>query len=221
MSLFSDPFYIDHTEGFMLEEAERLTPALREGAICFDFGAHVGTRSIALAKRGASRVYAFEPSDRNFQRLVANVCTQGVYGKVIPIPMAVAPKTGTATLRRKNSDGQQSIVFREDLQGYEVPTIAFDSALDLGTWNIDYVKMDIEGGEWNVFADLRMRYETPLLRRIQRMDIELHDTSNTDFFSTDQTIGKEALKEFLEAAKFVVTDILNYGNFNGFSCSRK
>jgi FkbM family methyltransferase len=126
----------------------------------FDVGAHYGesvSEFITLFPR--SRVFAFEPDEKNWSRLqrrFANKPSIDVYH------LAVGQKDGRAVLHRNNYDATHSLLrfnaveinrwadandFSED-RAEEVDELTLDTfCARHGIANIDILKLDIQGGE--------------------------------------------------------------------------
>ena len=130
--------------------------------LAVDLGAHVGTRSIWLATDGGfKRVYAVEMQLDNFELLVKNIKRNGLQGIITPIHVAVSDRAELITIKAGGvNKGQFSIAY--DSLGFGTCETAMAVSLYellsgiLTAENadvIDFVKMDIEGSEYKVFAD--------------------------------------------------------------------
>jgi FkbM family methyltransferase len=120
---------------------------LRERRVVLDIGAHIGlwTRELAQEFRA---VVAFEPDPENFTALRRN--TEHL-ANVRALPLAVAPHTGRYRL---SHDGMIN-----SGEGYLVPATAGDDWVigvrldDCQFEQVDLIKADVEGCEWEVFAN--------------------------------------------------------------------
>lgn len=125
---------------------------LPQGGIFVDVGANCGLIT-AFAARRAARVLAFEPSPREYARLLANLAANES-ANVTPHPQAVAEAPGTVTLRLAEAGhaGHNTIgeafaykgVVTETL--HQVEAVTLNTAL-AGLERCDLIKMDIEGAE--------------------------------------------------------------------------
>lgn len=188
------------------EEALAEAPKL-EGAVVLDLGAHVGTVSVLAASRGAARVIALEPNPDNFLALVQNVRVNDQWGRVVPLPLAVAATTGTARLTSAGGSGQRSLLYKNvGQESFAVQTVAFEDLLAnvIRTFGrIDLLKMDLEGGEWPIFAHARKGGNVAaLLERVRYFDLELHDVSDEDYFEPGQSADVDGLKRWLAELGF-------------------
>jgi hypothetical protein len=83
-------------------EIEFLLAFVPPGGIVFDVGAHVGTHTLAFARRvgPSGRVYAFEPQPAVFALLTTNVARNGLSAACHLFNAGVAEAPGVATLPR-------------------------------------------------------------------------------------------------------------------------
>lgn len=143
-----------------------------DGDVIVDAGANVGLFSIQIARQNRrSRVIALEPFAENFEYLRANVARARL-GNVTCHETAL----GAAFAKgRMHAVGTRSLdhVLRIDSSATSETTIVPLSGLfDLaGAHEIDFLKVDIEGSERDVFAAA-----TPdVLIRFKRIAMEYHD----------------------------------------------
>jgi len=146
------------------EKAEMALAAayLRPGMKVIDVGANVGVYSI-LAERRVGKdgvVWAFEPSSESYQRLLKNLSLNHC-GRVRPAQMALSDRPGTLALQSDPGFGDAYRYLRTSEvangDGAEVvPVMSFDLyASQHGITHADYMKVDVEGGEYRVFAGAR------------------------------------------------------------------
>lgn len=117
-----------------------------------------------------ARIIGFEPDPVIFPYLQENVARNGLQG-VRLIQAALANRVGTYTFY---SDGKTGSRLAEHLRAsipdgwrqYEVPCIRLREYL---TEPVDFLKMNIEGAEWDVLADSEDR-----IKRVSEMVIEYH-----------------------------------------------
>lgn len=161
----------------------RHTPNVRPNFIV-DLGANVGFASLFFQHVWPSvEVYAFEPVPDTFDRLVRNVkdlngvlthnksagcddcevtfTSDGPGSRMITSEMSMAPSCVTCT---------QIDIFRF------IQSTRFSSG--------GLLKMDIEGGEWNIFADQRI---SQLLAKFDTVILEVHETSSGSVQMFEQT----------------------------------
>lgn len=150
---------------------------LRRDDVVLDLGAHVGMVSQEFAHR-AGKVYAFEPHPDTFRALCHNTRN---YRRIEPVNKAVSDRTGSARLffdaaaEGKFTEGSTLVTDKQNVSyenGAEVETIRLaDFVLSLDR-PVRLVKMDIEGAEYRVIADL---IETDAIGRIGTVFVETHE----------------------------------------------
>jgi FkbM family methyltransferase len=103
---------------------------LRPDEVLYDVGANVGAYTLvaAVGVPGA-RVVAFEPGAANFAALCANVELNGVGGRVIPVPLALGERSGSAALEGAPVAGASRSL--DGAAGPEHPTVLVDRLDDL------------------------------------------------------------------------------------------
>ncbi|CAE7561817.1 sdnD [Symbiodinium sp. CCMP2592] len=161
-------------------------------AVAVDIGASVGVVSVLLCKlwEGA-RVVAVEPAPPNFRYLLWNLKLNGVTDCVWPLNVAVGgqPLATTTILYSPtyptwaqrcqeeasecaSSDGSWRGGFADFQLRSDVETVTLAEVMALfGLTTIDFLKVDCEGCEWDVFAP---RIWERVRRRIRHVATELH-----------------------------------------------
>jgi FkbM family methyltransferase len=142
------------------------------GDVIVDAGANIGLFAIQMARQNRRcRVVALEPFAENFKYLEANVA--GGYWKTITC-REVALGAGFATGHMQAS-GSRSLdhVLRVGVNSTDgIPVIPLSGLFDLaGVKEIDFLKVDIEGSERDVFATA----SPDVLARFKRIAMEYHD----------------------------------------------
>ena len=160
---------------------------LREGMTVFDVGANVGELALLFSRfvgeRG--RVYAFEAGNGTFQRLTT-LCQVAAVRNVSVNHLALADKEGSVHLHVYEDDhsGWNSLAQRP-LQNYEinvkpvrteeVVASTVDAYCEMhGIGNIDLLKIDVEGAEYQVLLGARRMLQA---RRIRCCTFEFGKTT--------------------------------------------
>jgi FkbM family methyltransferase len=129
---------------------------LAPGMTFVDIGAHVGYYTV-LAARGVSPgglVFAFEPSPRNYELLLANVWRNGLTN-VVCYPWAVSDHMGFLDLFLDERNTGDNRLFQGDRgPGVRVRAVALDALPSIRP-PIDVVKIDVQGAEEAVVAGMK------------------------------------------------------------------
>jgi len=138
-----------------------LTPT--EGNVFIDVGAHIGKYTLQIAKTvGAQgKVIAVEPDPDSFRALLegiklnkfSNVVALNVaaYDRECMLPLYVSPARGKTLEGWLIGKGWSSVKRKVSRSIHEVPAKRLDKIVDdLGISNVDYIKVDVEGAEYEV-----------------------------------------------------------------------
>lgn len=139
-----------------------------------DVGAHVGIFSCLAAERGAKLVLAVEPNPTNFQVLLENIAGNNFQNIIVPLPFAVTNQNWqTQCIRSGSNSCLHSLVFKSDY-----PTTSITSVWSISLWmliaslpRVDFLKMDIEGGEWDLLSH---PLASEFFNCVYHIDIERH-----------------------------------------------
>ncbi|MDD5697534.1 MAG: FkbM family methyltransferase [Victivallaceae bacterium] len=150
---------------------------LAEGMKVADIGANIGYYVLMETRvvGSSGKIYAVEPSPDNFRQLRANVELNRPATPIEFHNLAIANKkakmrfqlSGTSNNHRLAPlDGTEDVGTVDNI---EVDTISLDELL--GDNEVDYIRMDPEGGEWFIFQGMSniLRRPGPL-----KMFLELH-----------------------------------------------
>lgn len=188
MAVFGyDPGSEDHRDAVREvwdEDVYRLDGIDLTGKAVVDVGAHIGAFSIRCALAGA-RVVAIEPWPEAHAKLTANIEWNGVKHLIYPVQRAMAPKGFDGlTLAQSGTSGMGTVDGRLAGEGaHVVATIDPDEVAEklataLGEGfgpEAEVLKVDIEGGEHDLFACPTMRR---LLPKCKHVMIETHPGPN-------------------------------------------
>lgn len=163
-----------------LADFDRRLAALSSSDVCLDFGANMGLFTEKMAATGAT-VHAFEPDPHCFAILQAKFAGRS---NIHLHNAAVARTAGQATLRRtldfaRSPDlqsqgssiaGHDPALYQAD--GITVETRAFVDVVNGFDRPVALVKMDIEGSEFEILAQI---LEAPERFHIKAMFVETHE----------------------------------------------
>ncbi len=132
------------------ETTKLIKATLKEGEIAVDVGASVGPITLQFARQVGpeGRVYSFEPTHRCFKYLKKNVELNGFTDRVTLYNLGAWDKT------------EMVGVPRCDVHPTMFPCVAIDEVLEAqGVYEIDYLKMDIDGSEPWALRGLERTFE--------------------------------------------------------------
>lgn len=177
---------------------------LYEGPLDYvvDLGAHVGSVSLLAAQKGAKKVIAYEPHPMTFQILEDMIKKHDWKGIIIAKNEAVV---GNADKKRILyapgivSDPTSCLINRwaGNAVRNEVKCMRFKDLL--GKDIIDYLKIDIEGAEYELFDSVTEED----LSVVRFLDLEVHHTPHCDeeaFHEKIKKLGfiKDAFSQVIE-----------------------
>jgi len=128
--------------------------ALRPGDLAIDIGAHVGYFSLLfrLAVGRTGSVIAFEPMPETYRRLLHNVLANR-FTNVLPLPLAVADQSGSATFHIHPDNEGESSLLQDGAGGHTTPvqvTCLDDLFSDGLPARPRLLKIDAEGVEMDI-----------------------------------------------------------------------
>ncbi len=135
-----------------------------------DIGANIGVYSLFAASCGACRVIAFEPNTEAFDCLQHNIRENHLETVIEPHQFAVASLAGRKIRFPKRSSPYNSFLRGESAQEYEFVKTVDLAAVMKNIDHVDLLKMDCEGGEWDILAGAGR----DLFARIDAIRMEYH-----------------------------------------------
>jgi FkbM family methyltransferase len=179
-----------------------LRSLLRQGDVFLDIGANAGVIALAASKwvGPAGCVFAFEPSCREFDRLI-DTLERNRAANIQPFRVAVGARSGTASLRVASDEfgGLNTVAAAFAYDGVElarieqVPATSLDEFLAARDVRVAAIKIDVEGAE----ADILAGAQRTLARDRPALVVEI-------FSRSLETCGssREALEQILRAARY-------------------
>ena len=157
---------------------------LRAGDVVVDIGANIGCFALEAGRRvgPSGKVYAVEPEEQTYNRLVENVRLNGRY-PVTPIRGAVAGRSGVLELNVPGRDFLFTSIYKEvdgrPISG-TVQRVSCQNLEDLlqsnGIKRVALLKLDCEGAEHEIIDTM----SPDLARRIDNLIIEFHNIPGRD-----------------------------------------
>ena len=148
---------------------------IKRGSVVVDVGAGIGEFAVlASSKVGKEgKVIAIEPSPEDFETLQLNV-RKNRCGNVIPINSAVSSKKEKLSLTFK---GRTFVAASNTL-------VNILRNLEIPVNSVNYIKMDIEGGERSVIPS-----SMDIIRNIDYLAIEIHDGFSGELIPKMKNLG--------------------------------
>ena len=152
---------------------QAVMPALLGSGDCYvDVGANVGGLAVPAARLvgETGTVICFEPVERNFHRLQANLRKRKGPPKIVLKQWAVGDTEGFVTMYLNFWDGWHTTERGYNVKGGYIGTIqieqvTLDEALaDLDSEHVDLLKIDVEGTELTVLEGARSLFRTQRVR---------------------------------------------------------
>ena len=170
---------------------------LKPGMTVLDLGANIGYFSVLAAglvgKSG--QVHSFEPAPTCFTQLGRNLAA---FPWAHVYPAAVGDAPGTACFHfsdKANETGWGSLLSGEDAPTREttVPVVRLDDwAREQAVRRVDFIKMDIEGGEFRALqgaAELLSRYRPVLVAELNSVCLARDNRKPDDVLAQLRTAG--------------------------------
>ena len=137
------------------EKVYRFWEDVKEGDVVLDIGASVGAYAVSILENNPKKVYCVEPSKKLMGVLKSNCDSE----KIETINWGIVEREGDGINIFGGKDQQfKGITFKNMLERYSIN-------------HVDYMKVDCEGGEYNIFRDENMEF---LLNKVKFMAIEIH-----------------------------------------------
>ena len=189
---------------------------IHRGDIVVDIGAHIGYYTLQFANLvgPTGKVYAFEPEPKNFELLKKNVQINK-HDNVVLIQKIVSDKVGIVEFFISKFDSIGNKLFKSDESGssIKVGSTTLDEYFKDLKKKIDFIKMDIQGGEGKATLGMKnLLKENKNLKIIQQWAPEPLKQNHTNpedhlkflqhigykFYEIDGTIKKDILPITIE-----------------------
>ena len=130
---------------------------IQNGDIVLDIGANIGYYTLMMAKSVGKKgkVFAFEPEPSNFNILKKNVAINK-YDNIVLEQKAVGNKNGRTKLYLSEKDTVRHATHKSKWckDSLEVDIVKLDDYFGNNVERIDFIKVDVEGGEIDVFKGM-------------------------------------------------------------------
>lgn len=125
--------------------------------VIVDLGGYIGDFALhahAYFHHLHPKIYTFEPSHENFRYLQANVILNGRDSDITSLPIGVASRSGAMSLDTSSKRPDEFSLSAKTSRRFPVCTVRTlpDICKEYGINSIDVLKIDIEGGEYDLFS---------------------------------------------------------------------
>ena len=165
------------------DKVEIIEQELREGMVVLDCGSNIGFYPLleATIVKETGKVFTFEPDPRNYSLLIKNININLYDGIIEPINMAVSDKSGEAQIIIATRSNLSKVATENDKEYLErhsiedrinIQSTSVDEFCEGKNIELDFVRMDIEGYEVEVFRGMKKTFEAS--KKGFKVLLELH-----------------------------------------------
>ncbi len=168
------------------------TSDLGDEPIALDIGAHVGCFSVAFARKHPhASVYSYEASPSTASYLQRNIADCGLDSRVHGNNLAVQGTAGTLELADNGAaSGHNGVLhLTAESKKVSVRSVSMAEALQAGGRTADVVKIDTEGGEY----DMVLGSEPSDWAGVRRVVLEYHDLPGHSWEELEEFFAKAGL----------------------------
>lgn len=212
---------IAETGRYENEEIEKIIENLNEASVFFDIGANVGIYSISVAKKFSDiHIFAFEPVPETVEILKENIVRNNVASKISIFDEAVSNTDGFINLTLDFHSSNYVTNNNSYYNKKSVKTVTIDKFVEENKIeNIDLMKIDVEGHEYNVLEGSIRALDTfkpiILIELIERNDQIFADRVNHDYNDSIRILLDLGYKYYIfdDQSKLIHMDCKNEGRF--------
>lgn len=155
------------------QSTEEIKKSIKKDDVVIDIGANIGYYSLLM--HNAKKIYALEPSFKSFSLLKKNILLNN-YKNIIPYNIAIGDKNGYAYINVSEKCNWNTIrdvdKKRFHIIGKEkIRMMTFDEFVEANRISPTFVRMDVEGYEYNIIKGMKKFLKSS---RKCRIFIELH-----------------------------------------------
>jgi FkbM family methyltransferase len=173
-------------EIFLNKEYENETVKIQEGDIVFDIGANIGIFSLYSICKLAKEIHCFEPGEKQFNAIKNNLSNK--FNNLYINNLAVTKNKGTTKFYLSDSSVTNSTFAKLSDNYIEVETINIETyANNNNILKIDYLKIDCEGGEYEIIEFMNENF---LRESVDKICLEYHIFEDEDNLKLERLVNK-------------------------------
>jgi FkbM family methyltransferase len=177
-------------------DLQKLFAGVDPDAAVLDVGGQIGSFSLAaMSVLPSARVHVYEASPTSASYVARNMAANGLDGRVTVHPQAMAGDKGTFTfVDSGTASGHNGLTAPEGLgEEVTVDCVTFDDAVAAAGGNVQLVKMDVEGAEY----DIILRSSPASWADVRKVVMEYHPVpghSKEDLTTFFSSVGLEVVR---------------------------
>ena len=192
-----------------------------------DIGANIGEYSINLAKKNKNIFFhCFEPMPLYYRLLTQNVALNKVQSQFELYPLAIGDKEGSGVLSKRTENVQAfSNKSKINSQGEKVEIVTIDSFVKSHHFkNIDFIKMDTEGNEYNVLKGAEQtlkKYHPTLFLEFDKQWLKRYNCTLVEVYNFLKKVGYKSFYVVNDRGVNALTDertLIKLGIENDLLC---
>ncbi|MBC7630274.1 FkbM family methyltransferase [Aeromicrobium sp.] len=172
---------------------EWFSQGLGRNPVLVDIGAHIGCFSLQFVTRHpGARVEAYEPTPSTGSYLQANVEANGLSGQIAVHRRAVAATAGQLVMADNGAGSGHNGVLHLGEAGsvtIEVPCVSLADVFEAVGGQVDLIKMDAEGAEY----DIILNSSPESMSGVRRVVMEYHALPGHSFEELESRLGEGGL----------------------------
>lgn len=151
---------------------------IKKNSVIVDIGANIGFFSIYALINGAKKVYCYEPNSQAFKILKKNIIQNSLPNKIFAFQKAITSNNGKFISIPLNSSPYNQVtknLIKKNFKYEKVSTASLNNQILINNIkNIDLLKIDCEGAEYNIFPSLTKK----TIKIIKEIRMEVHGKIN-------------------------------------------
>ena len=173
-------------EIFLNKEYENETVKIQKGDIVFDVGANIGIFSLYSAYNLAKEIHCFEPGKEQFNAIKNNLSNK--FNNLYANNLAVTKNKGIIKFYLSDFSTTNSTFSKLSDDYIEVETVDLETYVnDNNITKIDYLKIDCEGGEYEIIEFMNENF---LRESVDKICLEYHIFEDEDNLKLERLVNK-------------------------------